>query len=118
VGSGASGCQIVEELITQDYLVYTTLDRSLQEAAVEAVRVGMEAVDAKIAAQRRWRGKERPHAQAALVALDPATGEVKAIVGGRSYGQSQLNRGRQAAACSVFKPFVTPRPSIRRWTAA
>jgi len=96
-----------EELITQDYLVYTTLDRSLQEAAVEAVRIGMEEVDKKIAAQRRWGDKEPPRAQAALVALDPATGEVKAIVGGRSYGQSQLNRvlaKRQPG--SVFKPFV------------
>jgi penicillin-binding protein 1B len=96
-----------EELITQDYLVYTTLDRALQEAAVEAVRVGMEEVDKAIAAQRRWKGKEPPVAQAALVALDPATGEVKAIVGGRSYGQSQLNRvlaKRQPG--SVFKPFV------------
>lgn len=96
-----------EELITQDYMVYSTLDRALQEAAVEAVRIGMEEVDKKISAQRRWNGKEAPRAQAALVALDPATGEVKAIVGGRSYGQSQLNRvlaKRQPG--SVFKPFV------------
>ncbi len=96
-----------EELITQDYLVYSTLDRSLQEAAVEAVRVGMVEVDKKIAAQRRWGDQEPPRAQVALVALDPSTGEVKAIIGGRSYGQSQLNRvlaKRQPG--SVFKPFV------------
>ncbi len=96
-----------EELITSDYWVYTTLDRQLQEAAVEAVRVGMEEVDKLVAAQRRWKGKEPPQAQAALVALDPKTGEVKAIVGGRSYGESQLNRvlaKRQPG--SVFKPFV------------
>ncbi len=96
-----------EELTTADYWVYTTLDRQLQEAAVEAVRLGMEEVDKQIAAQRRWKDREPPQAQAALVALDAKTGEVKAIVGGRSYGESQLNRvlaKRQPG--SVFKPFV------------
>jgi penicillin-binding protein 1B len=96
-----------EELITQDYWVYTTLDMDLQRAAVEAVRVGMAEVDEKIAKQRRFRGKTPPQAQAALVALDPHTGAIKAIVGGRDYGESQLNRvlaKRQPG--SVFKPFV------------
>lgn len=97
-----------EELITQDYWVYTTLDRRLQNIAVEAVRAGMEDVDGIVARQRRFRGvEEPPRAQAALVALDPRTGEVKAIVGGRDYGRSQLNRvlaKRQPG--SVFKPFV------------
>jgi len=67
----------------------------------------MEQVDEAIAKQRRWKGQEPPRAQAALVALDPHTGEVKAIVGGRDYGESQLNRvlaKRQPG--SVFKPFV------------
>ena len=96
-----------DELITSDYWVYTTLDKNLQKAAVDAVRIGMEQVDEAIAKQRRWKGQEPPRAQAALVALDPHTGEVKAIVGGRDYGQSQLNRvlaKRQPG--SVFKPFV------------
>ena len=96
-----------DELVTQDYWVYTTLDKDLQRAAVEAVRIGMQEVDAAIAKQRRFKGKEPPRAQAALVALDPSTGEVKAIVGGRDYGESQLNRvlaKRQPG--SVFKPFV------------
>jgi len=96
-----------DELITSDYWVYTTLDKNLQKAAVEAVRIGMEQVDEAIAKQRRWKDKEPPRAQAALVALDPHTGEVKAVVGGRDYGQSQLNRAlakRQPG--SVFKPFV------------
>ncbi len=96
-----------QDLITQDYWVYTTLDMDLQRAAVEAVRKGMAEVDEKIARQRRFRGKEAPRAQAALVALDPHTGAVKAIVGGRDYGESQLNRvlaKRQPG--SIFKPFV------------
>ncbi len=97
-----------EELITKNYWVYTTLDQRLQDMAVEAVRAGMEEVDKLIAKQKRFAGlEEPPRAQAALVALDPTTGEVKAIVGGRDYGDSQLNRvlaRRQPG--SVFKPFV------------
>src|SRR5216110_342356 len=48
-----------------------------------------------------------PEAQVALVALDPRNGEIKALIGGRDYGQSQLNHAlarRQPG--SVFKPFV------------
>lgn len=89
------------------YRIYTTLDLNLQRAAAEAVRIGLEEVDRQI--ERRWRGRKGPHpqAQVALVALDPHTGEVKALVGGRDYGQSQLNRAlarRQPG--SAFKPFV------------
>lgn len=95
------------ELITQDYWVFTTLDKQLQEFAVDAVREGMELVDGLIARQRRFRGKEPPRAEAALVAIDPRTGQVKAVVGGRDYGVSQLNRALAARQPgSVFKPFV------------
>ena len=96
-----------EELVTKNYWVYTSLDKQLQEFAVEAVREGMKLVDERIARQRRYRGKTPPRAQAALVAMDPRTGEIKAVVGGRDYGGSQLNRAlanRQPG--SVFKPFV------------
>jgi penicillin-binding protein 1B len=96
-----------EELVTGNYWVYTSLDKQLQEFAVEAVREGMKLVDERVARQRRFRGKTPPRAQAALVAMDPRTGEVKAIVGGRDYGGSQLNRAlakRQPG--STFKPFV------------
>ncbi|HUG80618.1 MAG TPA: PBP1A family penicillin-binding protein [Bryobacterales bacterium] len=105
-----------EELITQSYRVYTTLDMELQKAAHDAIQVAMADVDKKVAQQHK-RGKyaafgypssgPAPQAQAALVAIDPATGEVKAIVGGRNYGDSQLNRVlayRQPG--SAFKPFV------------
>ena len=96
-----------DDLITRSYWVYTTLDMELQRAAVEAVRIGMVEVDERVRKQRRFRDQEPPRAQCALVALDPLTGEVKAIVGGRDYGQSQLNRvlaKRQPG--SAFKPFV------------
>ncbi|MBI3697119.1 MAG: PBP1A family penicillin-binding protein [Acidobacteria bacterium] len=96
-----------KDLVTQVYRVYTTLDLNLQRAAVEAVRYGMPLVDEQIKRQRRFRGKTPPVPQCALVALDPHTGEVKALLGGRNYGMSQLNRvvaKRQPG--SSFKPFV------------
>lgn len=96
-----------DDLVTKNYWVYTTLDKRLQEFAVEAVREGMKLVDERIARQSRYRGQEPPRAQVALVAMDPRTGEIKAVVGGRDYGGSQLNRAlakRQPG--SVFKPFV------------
>jgi penicillin-binding protein 1B len=89
------------------YRVYTTLDLNLQRAATEAVRIGIQEVD-KLLSRRRWpKGEKRPVAQCALVAMDPETGAVKALIGGRDYGTSQLNRAlakRQPG--SAFKPFV------------
>jgi len=87
--------------------VYTTLDMNLQREAVEAMRIGLEEVDSELAAMGRTPENGWPRVQAALVAVDPTTGAVKALVGGRSYSQSQLNRAvakRQPG--SVFKPFV------------
>jgi penicillin-binding protein 1B len=92
---------------SRSYRVYTTLDLNLQRAAAEAVRLGMQEVDTHIRARYRKGATEIPEAQVALVALDPLTGEVKALIGGRNYGMSQLNRAlakRQPG--SVFKPFV------------
>lgn len=89
------------------YRVYTSLDLNLQRAASEAMRAGLKEVDAIMERRKRTPAKGWPQVQAALVALDPRTGEVKALVGGRDYGQSQLNRTlakRQPG--SVFKPFV------------
>ncbi len=85
--------------------IYTTLDLNLQRAAQDAVREGLARVDETLA--RRRKGETR-RAQAALVALDPRSGEILAMVGGRSYNQSQFNRAvlarRQPG--STFKPFV------------
>jgi penicillin-binding protein 1B len=89
------------------FRVYTTVDMRLQRAAVEAVRLGMVGVDDQIRKQRRFKGQTPPTPQVALVAIDPHTGEVKALVGGRNYGLSQLNHSlakRQPG--SIFKPFV------------
>ena len=83
--------------------VFTTLDLNLQRAALDAVRVGLANVDELLSRRRRT---ER--AQAALIAVDPRTGEILAMVGGRSYNQSQYNRATVARRQpgSVFKPFV------------
>jgi penicillin-binding protein 1B len=90
-------------ITTQAVDVYTTLDLHLQRLANDAVRDGLTHVD-ELLSRRRRRGK----AEAALIAVDPRTGEIVAFVGGRSYNQSQYNRAiasrRQPG--SVFKPFV------------
>lgn len=105
-----------EELTSQSYRVYTTLDLKLQRAAAEAVRIGLEEVDQRLKAMQKPRRKRAgapteessgPLVEVALLALDPHTGAVKALMGGRNYGQSQLNRvlaRRQPG--SAFKPFV------------
>jgi penicillin-binding protein 1B len=102
------------ELLSQNYRVYTTLDPQLQRAAAVAIENGMKSVDDLLAKKyaKRAKGKKPsteaiPQAQAALIAIDAHTGEIKALVGGRDYGQSQLNHvlaRRQPG--SVFKPFV------------
>ncbi len=84
------------------YRIYTSLDLNLQRAANEAVQIGMHQVDDLL-----HKLKITKEAQCALIALDPHTGEIKALVGGRNYGQSQLNHVtamRQPG--SIFKPFV------------
>ena len=85
--------------------IYTTLDLNLQRYAQDAVRDGLAGVDAILG--RRKRGPRRI-AQAALVAVDPRSGEILAFIGGRSYNQSQFNRAVQARRQigSTFKPFV------------
>lgn len=95
------------DFIEKSYRVYTSLDLRLQRYAVEAVNEGMKLVDEQVAKQRRWKGKKPLRAQAAMVVLDPETGAIRALVGGRSYAETQLNRAvalRQPG--SVFKPFV------------
>ena len=97
------------DLLSESYRVYTTLNLDLQRAASEAVQVGIAEVDKEL--KKRRRPKDEPddpnQPQVALVALDPATGAMRALVGGRNYGLSQLNHvlaKRQPG--SSFKPFV------------
>ena len=88
---------------TQAVDVYTTLDLHLQRLAQDAVTAGITKVEQMLSRRRRGRVP-----QAALVAVDPRTGDILAMVGGRSYNQSQFNRAVSAKRQpgSVFKPFV------------
>ena len=97
-----------EELINDGLSIYTTIDPDLQKAAVEAVALGIAEVDAQLEALGRGTSSGRPPVQASLIALDPHTGEIKAMVGGRDYGASQYNRITEAfrQPGSIFKPFV------------
>src|SRR4029077_7637432 len=88
------------QLLSQSFRVYTTLDPQLERAAVAAVDAGVKNVDLLLAKKyEKWRKHAAkkgsadpiPQVQIALVALDPRTGEIKAVIGGRDYGQSQLN---------------------------
>jgi penicillin-binding protein 1B len=83
--------------------IYTTIDLDLQRAAYAAVSKQLAALD-KIEAKRFEPGT----LQAALVAMNAKTGEIVAMVGGRDYGKSQLNRVSDALRQpgSAFKPFV------------
>ncbi|HSZ64291.1 MAG TPA: PBP1A family penicillin-binding protein [Terriglobales bacterium] len=106
------------ELNEQEYRIYTTLDPDLQSAAAQAVETGIKLVDDQVTKMRTHKkkiGKNKfettvtpgPQAQVALVAMDPHTGEIKALVGGRNYGMSQLNHAlAKRPTGSIFKPFV------------
>jgi penicillin-binding protein 1B len=107
-----------DELNGDGYRIYTTLDPSLQRAAADAVDVGIHEVDAQVKKLRTRKVKiakgkyetkllPGPKPQVALVALDPHTGEILALVGGRDYGSSQLNHAvAKRPTGSIFKPFV------------
>ncbi|MGI8896789.1 MAG: transglycosylase domain-containing protein [Pyrinomonadaceae bacterium] len=84
----------------QNLRVQTTIDPDLQTAAENALRHQLELLG------KSSRGETRP--QGAMVALDSHSGQVLAMVGGRSYEESQLNRATDARRQpgSVFKPFV------------
>ena len=98
------------DLISQSYRIYTTLDLDLQKAASEGARLGISEVDreakkSKHANPGEVQDPNQP--QLALVSLDAHTGEIKALVGGRDYGSSQLNHVlAKRPPGSSFKPFV------------
>lgn len=81
--------------------IYTTIDLDLQRRAEDALERQLTRLD------QLYKNREAKP-QAALVAIDPKTGNVLAMVGGRDYAQSQLNRATDARRQpgSTFKPFV------------
>jgi 1A family penicillin-binding protein len=94
--------------------VYSTIDMPEQIAAEAAVDESLKAIDERRRALAAKRSPSRASAQpseplqAALIALDPKTGHVRAMVGGRDFNESRFNRAVQAhrQPGSAFKPFV------------
>ncbi|MGB6722190.1 MAG: PBP1A family penicillin-binding protein [Terracidiphilus sp.] len=107
--------QLLQKLGDSDFnreglRIYTTLDPDLQRLATEAVETTAPQIDKlvdRIHARDRKLGKPYIYPQMALVAINPHTGQVLALVGGRSYGASQLNHAvAMRPTGSTFKPFV------------
>ena len=90
--------------------IYTSLDPDLQRLASQAVDSTIHAVDElvdRVHAKQKKLGQSYIYPQVALIALDPHTGQVLALVGGRSYGTSQVNHAvAHRPTGSIFKPFV------------
>jgi penicillin-binding protein 1B len=91
-----------QDLASRNLSIYTTLDPHLQGLAQQALERGLDRVQELI--------KKRTTAtvEGSLIAIEPASGALVALVGGRSYGRSQYNRVMQARRQpgSTFKPFV------------
>lgn len=104
------------DLYRSGFKVYTTLDVELQRRATEAMRAGWE----RIESQPNYRHRTYEEAQAdttssgsrylqgMMVVMEPATGDVRALIGGRDFDDSKFNRATQALRQpgSVFKPVV------------
>jgi len=107
--------QLMQKLGERDFnreglRIYTSLDPDLQREATAAVESTVHVVDErvdKLHARDKKRGIPYVYPQVALVALNPHTGQVLALVGGRNYGASQLNHAvAHRPTGSIFKPFV------------
>jgi penicillin-binding protein 1B len=107
--------QLLQKLGDNDFnreglRIYTSLDPDLQRLATAAVNSTIHVVDEQVDrlhARDRKLGKTYIYPQVALIALNPHTGQVLALVGGRNYGASQLNHAvAKRPTGSIFKPFV------------
>lgn len=129
VGTAPYFVEWVRQLLMESYgmeiyeaglRVYTTLDPALQAVADSALSAQLEWAEGQpgfraptYAETREWEeeklaGGEMPYLQGMFVALDPRTGDVLALIGGRDFDDSEFNRAVQARRQpgSVFKPFV------------
>lgn len=116
---------LVREKLTQRYgdrdingeglRIYTSLDPDLQSIATTAIENGMQHVDEIVRRRAEHRARNGTvtmpahitYPQVAMIALNPHTGQVLALVGGRNYGESQLDHAVvQRPTGSIFKPFV------------
>ncbi len=88
--------------VSGEVRIATTLDPALQRVAEAAVRTGIHRIE------RKQAGLPPGKLQAALIAMEPATGQIRALVGGRGYLESPYNRATRASRQpgSLFKPIV------------
>jgi len=111
---GELGDRYSPEALHRDGLeLVVTLDPQMQDAAEFAIRDGLAAL--RKANPELWRNGPGP--EAALVAIDPRDGAVRALVGGADYGRSQFDRARNAhrQPGSAFKPIVLAAAIDARW---
>jgi penicillin-binding protein 1A len=92
-----------ELLFSGGLQVYTSLNLFMQKTAQQAVEAGLADFE-----KREGYQEGEPHVQGALVAMEPQTGYIKALVGGVNFLENQFNRATQARRQpgSAFKPFV------------
>jgi 1A family penicillin-binding protein len=89
--------------------IYTTLDLGMQREANQALQEGLADIEKRqMPKQKAAPSAAPPPLEGALVSLDPVSGEIRAMVGGRDYAKSQFNRAVQARRQpgSAFKPFI------------
>jgi 1A family penicillin-binding protein len=101
--------------------IHTSLDMDFQRAAEKAFSKGLDALTPSTDAEGSDAAVKHPiQPQGALVAIDPRTGHVKALIGGRSYSETQFNRAMQALRQpgSSFKPFFYAAAFDNGFTAA
>lgn len=84
--------------------IYTSINNILQSYAEKALVTGLERLEPKLYRKR----KQLQPLQAAIIAMDPSTSQIRAMVGGRDFSKSQFNRAWQALRQpgSAFKPIV------------
>lgn len=88
--------------------IYTTLDSKMQMAAEQALTESLDQFDTDHAKTSQKDKSQIQKVQGALIAIDPKTGAIRAMVGGRDFKETQFNRATQAKrqAGSSFKPFL------------
>lgn len=89
--------------------IYTTLDGDVQLAAQKALREGLNEIRLRVRKKSRTPPRDaQGEVEGALLAMDPRTGMVRALVGGYDFYQSQFNRALQAKRQpgSAFKPII------------
>ena len=94
-----------DALESGDVVVYTTIDGNAQKAAERAVAKRAAFIQER---ERAWYGRSNGVVQGAMIAIDPRSGDIRALVGGRQYERGGFNRALSARRQpgSAFKPFV------------